>query len=167
MPGWVTPEIVLTILVAMGLFSGAGYGLKALLERRALRSKAGSDDATAAAVVSAAARELIDPLRQELRKEREEHAEEMAQERHKHAQEMLEERTRHAVDMEEQRRKVEYVRTELDAALADINLIREELTRALREIEVSKAELREAEDKNRVLARALAKKNLETRGESE
>jgi tRNA U34 5-carboxymethylaminomethyl modifying GTPase MnmE/TrmE len=158
MPGWVTPELILTVLVAMGLFSGAGYGLKALLERRALRSKAGSDDATAAAVVSAAARELIDPLRKELAQERADHIEEMAQERHEHAQAMAIERRRHAEDIEEERRKVEFVRDELDAALRDLGLLREELTKALQQAEAYRAELRESEDKNRALARSLARK---------
>lgn len=79
------PAFALSVIVALGLLGGIGLGAKAILERRVLASRAESDGASATAVITAAARELVDPLRKELAKERSEHLEELAGERAKYA----------------------------------------------------------------------------------
>lgn len=73
-----TPAIGLSIIVGLGLLGAIGAAIKAFLDRRGLSAKADSDEATATAVLAAAARELVDPLRKELALEREEHAAEVA-----------------------------------------------------------------------------------------
>lgn len=62
-------------LLMLGVLGGM---IKAFLDRRGLKAKAESDEASATAVLAAAARELVDPLRKELALEREEHAAEVA-----------------------------------------------------------------------------------------
>lgn len=110
---WAVSDLVntfaLPIVVGLGLLGGIGLGVKAFLERRGLRARAGSDDASAASIVAAAARELIDPLRLELAHERAEHAGEI----------------------EDERAKVAQVRRELDAAMVDVARLRVMLADAL------------------------------------
>jgi small-conductance mechanosensitive channel len=124
----VDSALLLTVITGLGLLGGIGLGVKAVIERRnlsasakATHSKAGTDDATAASIVAAAARELIDPLRAELAKERAEHADEV----------------------EEERKKVARVRSELDAALRDVETLRATLRKALKEREESEERVRE------------------------
>lgn len=79
------------LIAIISLITGAiGYIVKALLERRALavnalanQTNAQASDASATAVVIAAARELVDPLRKELALERQEHSAAVAAERNK------------------------------------------------------------------------------------
>lgn len=73
------PSIIVSVLAALGLLGGIGAGIKAILDRRGLTAKAVSDEASATSVLTAAARELVDPLRKELALEREEHAKEIAE----------------------------------------------------------------------------------------
>lgn len=126
-----------TILVALGLLGGIGLGIKAILDRRSLQAKAGSDDASAASVVAAAARELIDPLRRELAQERAEHAEEIALER----------------------KKVAAMRRETEAALNDVTTLRATLRRALEEVEKYKTRNLELERELERLKEAQALNN--------
>jgi hypothetical protein len=72
-------------MVAVGLAGGIGLGVKAFYERRQLSARADSDGASATAVITAAARELVDPLRRELQAQRAEHLEQLAAERAKYA----------------------------------------------------------------------------------
>jgi hypothetical protein len=108
-PTDVTASLLIPVLAALGLLGGIGYGIKAFLERRILRAKAGSDDASAASIVAAAARELIDPLRAELALER----------------------AQHSGEIEAERRKVALFQRELDTALADVARLRGMLREAL------------------------------------
>lgn len=108
-----TSEIVLSLIVGLGLLGGIGYGIKAFYERKLLRANAASTDATATAVIVAAARELVDPLRAELAKERKEHAEEV----------------------EEEHQKLVEVRGELEQAIDDCRLLRRELGAVRLELE--------------------------------
>lgn len=113
------PTLLLAVLSGLGLLGGIGMGVKAVLERRTLNatakathSKAGNDDATAASIVAAAARELIDPLRRELATER---AEGM-------------------VELQKERDKVRLLQKELDDALDDTMGLRIEIRRMAEEI---------------------------------
>ena len=69
---------LLTIVVGLGLLGAIGAAIKAVLDRRGLTARAVSDEATATSVLTAAARELVDPLRKELALEREQHAKQVA-----------------------------------------------------------------------------------------
>lgn len=110
-----TPADVAVIIAA--LLSGGVLVevFKALSQRR----KVGAD---ATAVVIAAARELVDPLRKELATEREEHAREV----------------------EKERAKVALVRAELTAALDEAKYLRNELAMARVEADALRRE-READ----------------------
>ena len=70
---------LLTIVVGLGLLGAIGAAIKAVLDRRGLTARAVSDEATATSVLTAAARELVDPLRKELALEREQHSKEIAE----------------------------------------------------------------------------------------
>jgi predicted RNase H-like nuclease (RuvC/YqgF family) len=116
----VTPGMLLTILSALGLLGGIGLGIKAILERRTLNAtakatsaKAGSEDANAASIVAAAARELIDPLRQELATERAENA----------------------VEVERERAKVRQLQEELDKATTDVAALRSTVRHLMEEVD--------------------------------
>jgi myosin heavy subunit len=113
-----TSELILSIIDGLGLLGGSGYGIKAWYERKLLRANASSTDATATAVLVAAARELVDPLRVELAQERKDHAEE--------------------VEME--RRKLAQVREQLDRALDDSRQLARELHQAREEMARLQAE---------------------------
>ncbi len=113
------PTLLLAVLSGLGLLGGIGLGVKALIERRTLnataaaaQAKAGNEDATAASIVAAAARELIDPLRRELATER---AESM-------------------VELAKERAKVRLLQQELDGALDDTMGLRIEIRRMAEEI---------------------------------
>jgi len=64
------PAVVAAVITSLGLGSAGSMAINSMMQRK----KIGAD---ATVVVIAAARELVDPLRQELRNEREEHAREM------------------------------------------------------------------------------------------
>jgi exonuclease VII large subunit len=113
-----TNTLFLSLLVALGLLGGIGMGLKAILERRNLKAKAGTDDASAAAIVAAAARELVDPLRQELAQERKEHAEEIEVER---------------IKVNAVHAKLDILRKELNQAQQEVHELRVTLRRSLEE----------------------------------
>lgn len=130
----------LALVVGLGLLGGIGYGIKAFLDRRGLKARAGSDDATAASIVAAAARELIDPLRQELATERAENSAEMARLKRQHAE-----------DLADERAKVERVRVELDEALKDVRRLRNEVTVALLEVQQYKSMSAAKEEQVRAL----------------
>lgn len=95
-----------TIVVAM--FGGGA--LASVITTLAQRRKVGAD---ATAVVTAAARELVDPLRRELANERAEHAAE--------------------IDVE--RKKVAGVRNELDQAMKEAQALRSELVAVRHEMD--------------------------------
>ena len=106
------PQLLLYLISGLGLLGGVGLAIKAVLERRAVAAKAQSDEATATVVLTAAARELIDPLRQELAKERAEHA----------------------AEIQAERKKIGELRRELDAAMESAQNLRRELGRAWDEV---------------------------------
>jgi response regulator RpfG family c-di-GMP phosphodiesterase len=133
----VDASLLMAILGALGLLGGVGLGIKAFYERNLLRAKAGADDANAAAVVVAAARELVDPLRRELSLERQQHELELSA-----AME------RHTMELELERRKALEVRAELQAAMQDVGRLRTELNAALEELSVTRIRLRELEEEN-------------------
>lgn len=57
---------IVAVIAAIGLPTVIGLAVKAFYERRMIAAQAANSDASATAVVTAAARELVDPLRQEL-----------------------------------------------------------------------------------------------------
>src|SRR5688572_9621234 len=117
-----TGTLLLAVLSALGLMGGIGLGIKAVLERKALNAnaqathaKAGNDDATAASIVAAAARELIDPLRKELATERAENAQ----------------------DVERERSKVRILQEELDKATSDLSALRYAMCKVMEEVDAA------------------------------
>ena len=122
-------NLILYVVSGLGLLGGIGLAIKAVIERNSLNAKAGSDNASASAIVAEAARELIDPLRRELAQERAEHSEEI----------------------EDERKRVAHVRKELDAAINDVTALRAALRRALQEVEMANAKIRALEEENRLL----------------
>lgn len=137
-----TPSLLITVLAGLGLLGGVGLGIKAILERRTLNatakastSKAGSDDATAASIVAAAARELIDPLRQELATERAENA----------------------IDVQRERDKVHLLQAELDTAARDAAALRSSLNQAMAQVDDLQARLVAREERIVELEREIAR----------
>lgn len=116
-----TEELAI-LLAALGFGGALVAVVNAIFQRR----KVGAD---ATAVVTAAARELVDPLRKELANERAAHAAE--------------------VDLE--RRKVAEVRAELAAALEEARILRNELAMARVEADA----LRRERERDRAVIRAL------------
>lgn len=119
-----TRELIWAIMAGVGLLSGIGLGFKAYLERRVLAANASSSNATATAVLTSAAQELLQPLRDEL----------------------VRERTDHAADIEIERIKVRELRQDLEAAMAECRHLRRGLGVAHEELETLRNEMqREAE----------------------
>jgi len=114
-------DFALSVIVALGLLGGIGYGIKAWYERKLLRATASGTDATATAVIVAAARELVDPLRAELATERRERA----------------------MEAEADRRKLAEVRVELENAIRDAQELRQELVKMRQEVMRLQARLNE------------------------
>lgn len=140
-PATVNPSLALAIVVGLGLLGGIGLGIKALLDRkglqataRATNSKAEAETATAASILTAAARELIDPLRQELAQERAEHADEI----------------------DEEHKRVASLRRDTEAAQHDVRVLRAALRRALEEVERHKRRVLELERELTSAERELA-----------
>lgn len=104
-------QFALAVVVGLGLLGAIGAGIKAILDRRGLSAKADADEASATSVLTAAARELVDPLRKELALERTEHAKEIA----------------------ELRRQVKAVLGDLAECRDEARQLREELTKARKE----------------------------------
>lgn len=127
-------EIVWTIMVAVGLLGGIGYGLKALFERKVLAANAASSNAQAAAVLTSAAQELLQPLRDELTRERADHAAE--------------------VDIE--REKVRQLRVELQAATEESRTLRAELGDAHQAMDELRRDLREMQREAEEYRRRIA-----------
>ncbi len=114
-------DFALSVIVALGLLGGIGYGIKAWYERKLLRATASGTDATATAVIVAAAPELVDPLRAELATERRERA----------------------MEAEADRRKLAEVRVELENAIRDAQELRQELVKMRQEVMRLQARLNE------------------------
>lgn len=122
-----SPE-ALVVVIAAALGGGTFASVIASISQR---RKVGAD---ATSVVTAAARELVDPLRRELANERAEHSRE--------------------VDME--RRKVAEVRVELAAALEEAQQLRGELAMARVEADELRREREEYREKSRRQAARIA-----------
>lgn len=129
-----TPETIALVLTSLGLGGGIVEALRAISQRR----KIGAD---AVAVISAAASELVEPLRRELANERREHA----------------------LELEAERKKVAEVRDELGQALEEARELRGELAMARveadelrRDRETYRARDREKDARIRTLERQLA-----------
>jgi chromosome segregation ATPase len=120
--GGTTSSQILTFLVVGGGAAAIVNTIRILIERR----KIGAD---ATEVVTRAARELVDPLRQELENERRSNAEEIALER----------------------RKVAQLRKELDQAMLEVRALRAELQFARHEAD----QLRNEADAHRRRIRTL------------
>jgi TolA-binding protein len=132
-------EVALSLIVGVGLLGGIGLGIKAWYERRQLAAVANSTEATATAVLVAAARELVDPLREELASER----------------------AAHAKEAEAERRKLIEVRKQLDSALDDCHHLRRELRKARGEIEDMHQELTQLQAENLVYRKQLSERGTE------
>ena len=120
-----TLSALVTALVALGVPAMVGLGAKAWYERKLLRAQAQNSDASATAVVTAAARELVDPLRKELAEVRAEARAEVEVERKKvrqvrdELQQALEEVQQARKEVQALRVELAHVRTELDACHAE------------------------------------------------
>lgn len=114
-----TIENVALLISALGLGAVLNSVVKAVSEKR----KIGAD---ATSVLTAAARELVEPLRQELKTERAERAQEHEQ---------------HVRELKQEREQAAQLRAELDDALSDCRHLRDELHEARTEIEQLRAEL--------------------------
>lgn len=124
-------DLAIWVVGALGLIGGIGSAVKAILDRRSTRAKANLDDASATTMLTAAAREMLDPLRAQL----------------------VEVRAEHALERETDRREVVEVRTELAACKAEARELRNELAMARveadalrRERETDRARIRVLED---------------------
>lgn len=108
-------------LVLIALLSGGSVValINAIAQRRRVGSEAAKNGADVTSVVIAAARELVDPLRQELAAERAEHEKEMT---------VL--RKRHARDIAQEHEKVNRFRESMDEALREAHALRGELALA-------------------------------------
>lgn len=126
-------ELLVAVVGALSLT--LGYVIKAIAERRSLnvtaaanRTNAEAEATSATAVVIAAARELVDPLRKELALERQEHAAVVERERAKLAevrselQAALEETKRLRVDLASMRREMEEMEQKYRQRIADLEL---------------------------------------------
>lgn len=147
------PTLALAVLSALGLLGGIGMGIKALLERKTLsatakatQARAGGEDATAASIVAAAARELIDPLRQEL-----------AIERAENEADRLRARKNNDEDVARERAKVLMLQQELDQANVGAAALRLTLRTAMQEVELVKDRLAERDRQILVLEREIAR----------
>jgi chromosome segregation ATPase len=112
-------EQVALLLSALGLGAVLNSVIKAVSEKR----KIGAD---ATSVLTAAARELVEPLRRELQTERAEREEE---------------HTKHLRELAHEKREAKAVRRELDRALEDCRLLRRDLQAAQAELEELRARL--------------------------
>ena len=121
-------ELLGALIVALA----GGGALAAIATTVGQRRKVGAD---ATAVVTAAARELVDPLRQELATERREHA----------------------AEIEGERTKVLEFRRELAQALEDARALRAELTRVRAELDHAWREIDAQKKRNRELEQQLRK----------
>lgn len=121
------------IMTALGL----GAILKSVIDAVSQRRKVGADVVN---VLAAAAKELVEPLRQELAAERAAHKIELAEEREQHDRELADEQ-----------RRVNSIRQQLDEALADV----ERLRRGLGETQQVVDELREQHETDKLVIRAL------------
>ncbi len=107
------PATIVALIAAVGLPTVIGLAVKAFYERRMIAAQAESADATATAVVTAAARELVDPLRKELAEVRAE--------------------AKAGVIVE--RQKLKEVRAELQAATDEARELRVELSKMRAELD--------------------------------
>lgn len=112
-------EQVALLLSALGLGAVLNSVIKAVSEKR----KVGAD---ATSVLTAAARELVEPLRRELQTERAEREEE---------------HEKHLRELAHEKREAKAVRRELDRALEDCRLLRRDLQAAQVELEDLRARL--------------------------
>ncbi len=119
-----SPAELATLLAALG-FGGA---LVAVVNAVFQRRKVGAD---ATAVVTAAARELVDPLRKELANERATHAAEVEMERQKVA---------------EVREELQAMTEEAKALRQELGEVRRELDRAWEQIAIQKRTIRDLVD---------------------
>lgn len=122
-----SPAELATVLAALG-FGGA---VVAVVNAVSQRRKVGAD---ATSVVTAAARELVDPLRRELANERAEHAREV----------------------EVERMKVAEVREELAQALTEAKSLRNELAMARVEADALRRDREEYRKKDRAQTEEIA-----------
>ena len=118
--------LILGVLTALGLLGGIGIGINAVIQRRSL-------GANATAVVTAAARELVDPLRKELATERADHAKEIELERGR---------------VRELHNEVEALRLDLSAAREETRALRKELSDAWSEISKYQRRIQELEERH-------------------
>lgn len=133
-------ELALALVVGLGLLGGLGWGIKAFIDRKVIAATAASNQASATAVITAAARELVDPLRRELAAERDEQAQRV----------------------EAERRKLAEMRAELEAAIEESQTLRSGLHEMRDEMQELQRENQAYRRRNAELERELAeaRKNL-------
>lgn len=110
------------VLSALGFGAVAQAALRAITDRR----KIGADTTS---ILTAAARELVEPLRKELATEREERAAEHQQ---------------HVQELREEREAAAGLRADLDAALGEARTLRLSLSAAHRELTALRARLEQS-----------------------
>lgn len=124
--------------VITALLGGVGLGIKAWFDRRAVRAKAQLDDTTGVIAVAAAARELLNPLRLELKQVREEHVVEMEAQRQKvHAV-----RAEMQVEVDELKEELAGCRVEAQQLRGELAMARIEADELRRERETDRATIR-------------------------
>lgn len=132
------PGIWAAIIGLSGL--ALGYIINALVQLWKLRKEAPTAEASATAVVVAAARELVDPLRAELAQERKDHAEGVAVERRKVAEVRLE--------LDAVREELVEVRADLAKTREDFREMHNELSRVREENIAYRERIAELEAEN-------------------
>lgn len=114
-----TVQDIALLISALGLGAVLNSVVKAVTEKR----KVGADTTS---VLTAAARELVEPLRNELATERQERAEEHRQ---------------HLAELQSERRQAEALKSELDRALDECRVLRRGLAAAHEELTRLRARL--------------------------
>lgn len=126
----VTPEEIALVLSALG----GGAVINSVVNALKDRKKVGADTVS---VLTATARELVEPLRAELNAERAERA----ADHQRHIADLTAERAertqdhaRHIEELRQERAAVAHVRTELDGALSEARGLRSELADARQQL---------------------------------
>lgn len=133
-------KVALPVVLALNLLGGIGLGIKALLERRAVKAQAHHDEASGAQMISAAARELVDPLRESLRRAREDFEAELAKCIADRDAALAQTKALHDMEMRTQTREVEVLLGQTHEANNEVHALRAEVQALRQEIAALRAE---------------------------